>query len=143
MSSEVRGENFVITSDQYNAVVFDQAGPYCLLTVTHGARNRHDSSARMQVTIAAKDITALADWVKLVEAPARGNQNDLQDLYFHLENSANGDRYMAYYGQLRAEGKSHAEAIEGTLEKFSIKGQDWYQSRLDHRATSGWLKGKS
>lgn len=57
--------------------------------------------------------------------------NDLQNLYLHLEHCHSGDRYMAYYGQVRAEGKSHDEAIQITVDHFQLKTQDWYQNRMN------------
>jgi hypothetical protein len=59
---------------------------------------------------------------------------NLQELYFHLEHTYYGNRYMAFYGQLRAEGKDHKEALDLSIEYFHLTEYDWYQSRLKHKA---------
>lgn len=56
--------------------------------------------------------------------------SDLQELYKHLDHSQQGDMYMSYYGQLRAEGKDHAEALEETIEHFRLRNREWYQFRF-------------
>lgn len=64
---------------------------------------------------------------------ANGRKN-LQELYFHLEHTTFGNRNMAFYGQLRAEGKDHKEALGETIEYFRLTTYDWYQSRLKYKA---------
>lgn len=55
--------------------------------------------------------------------------NQLQELYRHLD-GVGGDRRLAWYGQLRAEEKSHAEALEMTIEHFNLRREEWYQNRF-------------
>lgn len=58
------------------------------------------------------------------------NTAQLQELYKHLDHSQQGDMYMSYYGQLRAEGQDHAEALEETIEHFRLRNREWYQFRF-------------
>lgn len=41
-----------------------------------------------------------------------------------------GDRHMAYYGQLRAEGLSHEEALETTIVHFNLRSEPWWPVRF-------------
>ena len=66
--------------------------------------------------------------------PKEKGRVQLQELYKHLEHVHLGDRYMAYYGQLRAEEQSHAEALANTVEYFHLRDKDWYNRRFN-RAT--------
>jgi hypothetical protein len=59
--------------------------------------------------------------------------SDLQELYLHLDHCDNGNKYIAWYGQLRAEGKSHDEAITLTLDRYRIREQEWYKKRFETR----------
>jgi hypothetical protein len=56
--------------------------------------------------------------------------SDLQELYFHLEHTQSGDRYIAWYGQLRAMGWDHPNALQCTIDHFHLTEQDWYQRRI-------------
>lgn len=58
-----------------------------------------------------------------------GNKEQLQELYRHLD-GVNGDRRLAYYGQLRAEEYSHEEALRMTIKEYRLEQQDWYQKRM-------------
>lgn len=57
-------------------------------------------------------------------------REQLQQLYRHLDHVHAGDLYIAWYGQLRAEGHEHTDAINLTIEHFRLRSQDWYQARL-------------
>ena len=57
-------------------------------------------------------------------------REDLQELYRHLDHVDNGDLYIAWYGQLRAEGLSHREALEATIVKWGLREKPWYQARF-------------
>jgi hypothetical protein len=61
-------------------------------------------------------------------------ENDLQDLYLHLEHPMHGNLYIAWYGQERATGKTHAEAIASAVERFGLADSAWYQHRMMRRA---------
>jgi len=50
-------------------------------------------------------------------------------LYHHLDHCHHGNLYMSWYGQLRAEGKDHPSALEGTITHFGLRDKDWYKSR--------------
>jgi hypothetical protein len=56
--------------------------------------------------------------------------NALQELYYYLDH-ANSDRYLAYYGQCRAQEMSHERAIVTTLTHFLLEHAEWFQRRLD------------
>jgi hypothetical protein len=58
--------------------------------------------------------------------------NDLQELYRHLEHHSLGLMYMAYYGQCRANGSDHLPAIAETLIHFNIPDNDWYWLRFQN-----------
>jgi hypothetical protein len=62
-----------------------------------------------------------------------GNEQ-LQDLYFHLDHAEMGDKYLAWYGQCRAQEMSHEDAIKDTLDHYGIAHTEWYQHRLARRA---------
>lgn len=62
------------------------------------------------------------------------NKDQLQEIYFHLDGVNGGTQRIAWYGQLRAQELSHAEALEKTIEKYRLTEAEWYQSRLRHRA---------
>lgn len=53
---------------------------------------------------------------------------DLQELY-HKFDGVGGDRRLAYYGQLRAEGKTHREAIDATAAYFSSWVAEFWPKR--------------
>lgn len=55
--------------------------------------------------------------------------DQLQELYRHLD-GVGGDRRLAYYGQLRAEEKSHEEALRLTVEFFRLAREPWYIARF-------------
>lgn len=57
----------------------------------------------------------------------------LQELYRHLDNCYTGDKYLAYYGQLRAEEYNHKTALAMTIEKFHLTSQEWYQKRMESK----------
>lgn len=61
---------------------------------------------------------------------ATDGQAALQELYAHLDGVNGGDTRLAWYGQLRAEGLSHAEAMEGTLVRYAVRTQPWYLHRF-------------
>ncbi len=54
----------------------------------------------------------------------------LQELYNHLEHVTFGDKHIAWYGQARAKGLSHRDALRDTLIHFNIPATPWYQARL-------------
>ena len=56
-------------------------------------------------------------------------RRQLQEVYRHLDGNG-GDRRLAYYGQLRAEEYSHAEALRMTVEYFKLEREPWYQARF-------------
>lgn len=61
-------------------------------------------------------------------------RQQLQELYFHLDRTgAIGNTYLAWYGQLRAEEQTHAEALEGTIEHFHLRDYEWYRKRLERK----------
>jgi hypothetical protein len=62
-----------------------------------------------------------------------GKKDQLQDVYFHLDGVNGGTSRIAWYGQLRAEEFSHAEALEMTIEKYRLTEQPWYQTRLQQK----------
>lgn len=60
------------------------------------------------------------------------DREPIQELYFHLDaTGGQGDRQIAWYGQLRAKGESHAEALENTIVHFRLRDKDWYNKRMD------------
>jgi hypothetical protein len=58
------------------------------------------------------------------------NRKQLHQLYRHLEHIRHGDLFMAYYGQLRAQEKTHVEALAETIVYFNLESKDWYQARF-------------
>jgi hypothetical protein len=74
-----------------------------------------------------KPITIQADNTPV---PIGTGGAQLQELYRHLDNVYTGDRYMAYYGQLRAEEHPHKLALEMTIDHFDLRSQRWYQKRF-------------
>lgn len=55
----------------------------------------------------------------------------LQELYNHLDHCDHGDKYIAWYGQCRAQGMSHKAAIQDTVEHYKLLDTEWYQLRLE------------
>lgn len=63
--------------------------------------------------------------------PTEQGKRDLLEVYRHLDRTGPmGDKQISWYGQLRAEGYTHAEALERTIEHYQLRNQDWYQLRL-------------
>lgn len=58
------------------------------------------------------------------------NDQQLQELYRHLDHYANGNMYIAWYGQLRAKELSHQEALAKTIEHFGLSSKEWYIKRF-------------
>jgi hypothetical protein len=54
----------------------------------------------------------------------------LQEVLHHLDATSVGDRHIAWYGQCRAEGMTHAEALESAIEHFNLRRCDWYLHRF-------------
>ena len=52
--------------------------------------------------------------------PTAPPRSDLQDLYNRFDGTGNADARLGWYGQERAKGKSHEEAIQGTAEHFTL-----------------------
>ena len=63
--------------------------------------------------------------------PVAAPRDDLQNLYFHLEHCDHGNKYMAWYGQCRAQGMDHDSAIEDTISHYHIRSTPWYQLRIN------------
>lgn len=61
------------------------------------------------------------------------NRAQLQELYLHLDGSDNpaSDQRLAYYGQLRAQEHSHAEALKICIKHFYLEERDWYKKRME------------
>lgn len=53
----------------------------------------------------------------------------LQELYAHLDHAVHGNKFLAWYGQGRAQGMSHAAAIRDTVQHFRLVETPWYQAR--------------
>lgn len=66
-------------------------------------------------------------------------RSDLQELYQHLEHHSQGNKYMSYYGQLRASGRSHTAAIAEALIFFGIPDNDWYWMRWESHTDSNGI----
>jgi hypothetical protein len=61
----------------------------------------------------------------------------LQEVYRRLDGSDGGTARIAWYGQLRAEEYSHAEALEMTIEHYGLRRREWWAIRFpDEVATS-------
>lgn len=56
------------------------------------------------------------------------DRGDLHDLYRRFD-GVNGDRRLAWYGQERALGKSHAEAIDSTAKHFQLWVEEFWPKR--------------
>jgi len=54
----------------------------------------------------------------------------LQEVYRHLD-GIGGTTRLAWYGQLRAEEYSHAEALEMTIKYFGLESEPWYKKRME------------
>lgn len=61
-------------------------------------------------------------------------QTQLQEVYRRLDNSDDGTRCIAWYGQLRAEEYSHAEALEMTIERWGLRHRSWWAVRFPDEA---------
>lgn len=57
-------------------------------------------------------------------------RGQLTQLIRHLDHHELGDKHMSYYGQLRAFGYTHEEALEETIKHFDIRSQTWHQARF-------------
>jgi hypothetical protein len=57
-------------------------------------------------------------------------ETPLQELYRHLEHAVLGNVHMAFYGQLRAHGRSHHQALNETIKHFRLEDEEWYRTRM-------------
>jgi hypothetical protein len=56
----------------------------------------------------------------------------LQELYQHLDCiGLRGNQQIAWYGQCRAQGMTHAEALADSIEKFGLEREAWYRFRFE------------
>lgn len=60
----------------------------------------------------------------------------LQEVYRHLDGpGASGNQLIAWYGQERAVGKSHAAAMQATIDHYGLRYREWYLRRFPEQAT--------
>ncbi len=59
------------------------------------------------------------------------NKEQLNEVYNHLDHYCRGNQQIAYYGQLRAEEYTHAEALEMTIVHFGLRHETWYNKRFE------------
>jgi len=76
-----------------------------------------------------------------MNAPQEFVQQDgdaaLQEVYRHLNTSdGSGNMYIAWSGQCRAKGYTHANAMKDTIAHFGLANHGWYQARFAPRTAS-------
>jgi hypothetical protein len=60
------------------------------------------------------------------------NRYTLQELYRWLDHCERGNTYLAWYGQCRALGLNHKQAILDTITRYDLNHQNWWlERRLD------------
>lgn len=65
-----------------------------------------------------------------MNAPTEADRARLQELLHHLDNSQDGTTCLAWYGQNRAQGMDHAEAMEDTILQFRLRDRPWWAVRF-------------
>lgn len=95
-----------------------------------------EAGVRVGVDKTKERIAEALERGTLIKPDATSGKTQLQEVYHHLDRTGPmGDRQLAYYGQLRAEEKSHAEALELAIVHFDLRREEWYQRRMEPTAS--------
>jgi hypothetical protein len=63
-------------------------------------------------------------------SPEERSTRDINELYLHLDHVTDGDRHMSLYGQCRAQGYTHTDALHYCISYFDLNNKPWYIHRF-------------